>query len=220
MDKERAKWQTVRDEHAENLGRSVVHRLETKGFEARYAATAEEARQMILSLIPDGASVGIPGSVTLRELGLVELLAERGHPVFQHWDPSLKPEEKSRRLQEELSSDVFLSGSNAITLDGTIVNIDGTGNRVAGLAWGDNRLVIVVGINKICHDLDEALHRVRDVATPPNTQRLKMATPCAATGFCSDCNSPQRVCRAVLILERAPFGRDAHVIVVGESLGF
>ena len=220
MNQERTRWQTVRDEYSENLGKSVVHRLETKGFEARYAPTAAEASQMILDLIPKEASVGIPGSVTIRELGLVEALAERGNRVYQHWDPSLKTEEKAQRFKDELSSDVFLSGSNAVTLDGTIVNIDGTGNRVAGLAWGDNRLIIVIGINKICHDVAEALNRVRDVATPPNTQRLKMATPCATTGFCSDCNSPQRVCRAVLILERAPFKRDAHVIVVGEPLGF
>lgn len=220
MNQERAKWQAVRDDYAENLGKSVVTRLETKGFKARYAATSEEARQILFSLIPEEASVGIPGSVTLRELGLIEALPERGNTVYQHWDAALSPEEKPRRLQEELSSDIFLTGSNAVTLDGTIVNIDGTGNRVAGMAWGANRLIIVVGVNKICRDVESALARVRDAATPPNTQRLNMATPCATTGYCSDCNSPQRVCRAVLILERCPFGRDAHVIIVGESLGF
>jgi hypothetical protein len=220
MDQEREKWQALRDEYAENVGKSVVARLETRGYKARYAATAEEARQILFSLIPEEASVGIPGSATVRELGLMEALAKRGNRIYQHWDPALKAEEKAGRLKDELNSDVFLSGSNAVTLDGTIVNIDGTGNRVAGLAWGDNRLIIVVGVNKICRDVESALVRVRDVATPPNTQRLKMTTPCATTGFCSDCNSPQRACRAVLILERAPFGRDAHVIVVGETLGF
>jgi hypothetical protein len=101
-----------------------------------------------------------------------------------------------------------------------IVNIDGSGNRVAGIAWTQGKLILVIGLNKVCGDLESAIQRVRDTATPPNAQRLNLATPCAKTGYCMDCDSPQRACRAILILERATMGREAHVILVGEDLGF
>lgn len=220
MEKTHSVWDQVRTEHRKNLGDSLQKALEEKGFQTQYAATAEEAAQAVLDLVPEGASVGIPGSVTIRELGVMKRLEARGCKVFHHWDPELTKETRGPRLEDELESDVFLTSSNAITLDGMIVNIDGTGNRVAGIAWTRGKLILVISLNKVCGDLESAIQRVRDTATPPNTQRLNLATPCAKTGYCMDCNSPQRACRAILILERATMGRDSHVILVGENMGF
>ncbi|HAG21877.1 MAG TPA: lactate utilization protein [Synergistaceae bacterium] len=206
--------------HHTNIGQTVVKALNAKGYSASYVATAEEAAKAVCDLIPENSTVGVPGTSTIRELNLLELLEEKGCTIFHHWDPSLSPDEKNIRLREELESDFFLTSSNAVTQDGILVNIDGTGNRVAGMAWGTNTLIFVIGVNKICRDLESAIKRVKDTATPPNAIRLNIDVPCAKTGHCIDCNSSSRVCRATLILERPPMGRKVHVFIVGESLGY
>lgn len=213
-------WNKFRKEYYRTVGATVIKALTTNGFQAAYAESAEEAVKAVLALIPEGATVGIPGSVTIRELGLPEILAARGNLIFQHWDPDLQAENRAQRWSDELASDVFLTSSNAVTLAGELVNIDGTGNRVAGMAWAKNRICFVVGINKVCRDVAGALQRIKDWATPINGIRLGMDLPCIKAGFCVDCKAPQRACRAVSVLERAPYGRDAHVILVGENLGY
>ncbi|MFA7620410.1 MAG: lactate utilization protein [Aminobacteriaceae bacterium] len=210
----------ARQEHRERLGKSLRAKLEQKGFHAVYVPTREEALLEVLKIIPEGASVGVPGSVTIREIGAMEKLAERGCEVIHHWDPSLTPEERREALQQELLADYYLTSSNAITLDGMLVNIDGNGNRVSGMAWGKNTLIFVVGLNKVANSLDDAIARTRNKATPPNALRLNLHTPCANTGVCVNCDSPDRVCKALLVLERATGGRTSHVILVGEDLGF
>lgn len=216
-----ADWERFRKNHYDLLGNAMVKNLEKKGYKALYVATADEAKYSVMELIPEGASVGIPGSVTIRELGLLEELEKRGNQVVHHWDPSLAGEERLKRLRDELLCDVFLASANAITIDGTIVNIDGNGNRVAGMAWAMGKIIYVIGMNKVCPgDVDAAIARVKNFATPPNAMRLNIKTPCASLGYCVDCDSPERVCRAMLVLERAPSGRECHVILVGETLGF
>lgn len=202
------------------LGESVVKALCKNGFAAKFVDTKEDALEEVIRIIPSGATVGIPGSVTVRELGAIEKLQERGNKVFHHWDPSLTSETKGQRLMDENSSDYILTSSNAVTHDGMLVNIDGTGNRVSAMAWGNNTIIYVVGINKVAKDVSSAIQRVRDQATPPNALRLSIDTPCTKVGHCINCSVPQRVCRALLILERAPMGRTCHVILVGESLGY
>lgn len=219
-DKNNSPFDSSRKSRDRLLGETVVKALSQKGFHTQYADTAEEALNKVLKLIPRNASVGIPGSVSIRELGIMEKLEERGNRIYHHWDPSLTPETKGQRLAEENNSDFILTSTNALTLDGMLVNIDGVGNRVSAMAWGNNTIIYVVGINKIANDLESAIQRVRDKATPPNAIRLNIDTPCSHTGHCMNCNSPQRVCRALLILERAPMGRDCHVILVGEELGY
>ena len=205
----------------EALGKKICEALLSNGYKsAVYAATASEALEAASGLIPDAVSVGIPGTVTVRQMGFFERLEGKGCRVIHHWDPSLTPEAKNERLTEENAADWFVTSSNAITYDGIMVNIDGTGNRVAAMAWGPGKILFVVGINKAARDLDSAIMRVRDAATPPNTMRVSINTPCVELGYCTNCSSPQRVCRVLLILERAPFGREAHVILVGESLGY
>lgn len=205
----------------EKLGETVCRKLNSLGYNARFAENKEAALRAALELIPEGASVGVPGTVTIREVGLIEELRKRGSKVSVHWDPDLKPEGKSARFLEELSSDWFVTSTNALTADeGVFLNIDGTGNRVGAMAWAPGKLLYIVGINKIVPDIVSGLKRARDTATPPNVIRLNGKAPCASVGHCVNCSSPDRVCRIVTMMERPPFGRECHVIIVGEELGY
>ncbi|MDR0654669.1 MAG: lactate utilization protein [Synergistaceae bacterium] len=205
----------------EALGRKICGALLANGYKtAEYAEDAQGAVEIAIGMIPDEASVGIPGTVTVRQTGLIGRLEEKKCRIFHHWDPSLTPETRPSRLAEENAADWFVTSSNAVTYDGKMVNIDGTGNRIAGMAWGRNSILYIIGINKAARDVESAIKRSRDAATPPNSVRVGADAPCVKLGRCVDCNAPDRTCRAVLILERAPFGRDAHVIIVGEALGY
>mgnify|MGYP002407474610 CR=1 FL=1 len=217
---EQSSFAAARREHWKVLGATLVRSLTAKGFQAQYVPTKEEALAEVFRIIPEGATVGIPGSVTIREIGAVEGLRARGCTVIHHWDPSLTQEQRMQTLQDELLAQYFLTGTNAVTLDGTLVNIDGNGNRVSGMAWGRNTIIFVAGMNKVTKDLDEAIARTRNVATPPNALRLNLQPPCTKTGHCVNCNAPERACKALLILERATTGRTSHVILVGDDLGF
>lgn len=205
----------------EKLGETVCKKLNSLGYNARFVENKEAALKAALELIPASASVGVPGTVTIREIGLIEELKKRGSRVSVHWDPDLKPEGRAARFLEELSSDWFVTSTNALTADeGVFVNIDGTGNRVGAMAWAPGKLLYIVGINKITPDIASGLKRVRDTATPPNVIRLNGKAPCATVGHCVNCNSPSRVCRIVTMMERPPSGRECHVIIVGEELGY
>ncbi|MDR1874580.1 MAG: lactate utilization protein [Synergistaceae bacterium] len=201
------------------VAQAVVKALQAKGYEAVFAATKEDALAEVLKLIPEGASVGVPGTVTIREIGAMEKLAERGCTIYEHWSPNIKPEDRMQILENENRADYFLTSANAVTRDGKILNIDGNGNRVSGMAWGRNTLIFVIGVNKVVADLEAGFQRVH-AATLPNALRLSGNPPCAQTGYCVDCDSPARICRALLILERAVSGRKTHVIMVGENLGY
>jgi L-lactate utilization protein LutB len=198
---------------------SVVGALSAKGYDAVFAATKEDALSAVMHLIPDGASVGVPGTVTIREIGAMEALAARGCKVYQHWLPNLTPEARKQAWLDEFNAEYFLTSANAVTRDGRIVNVDGNGNRVSAMAWSPGTLIFVIGINKVAANLDEAVSRMRE-ASPPNAIRLGLSTPCAQTGYCVNCSSPARICRALLILEAPTTGRKTHVIMVGEELGY
>lgn len=212
-------FEAAKLEAHEALASTVTRALSRKGYEAVFAPTKEDALAEVLKLIPEGAVVGIPGTVTIREIGAMEKLAERGCTIRHHWNPNLTPEERMQTLMDEYCADYFLTSANAVTRDGMIVNIDGNGNRVSAMAWGRSVLIFVIGVNKVAGSLEEAINRAR-TATPPNVLRLNGDTPCIRTGHCVDCDSPSRICRALLILERPTMGRRTHVIMVGESLGY
>lgn len=213
-------YDAARKNHWRTLSKALLANLNAREFRAVYADTKEEALKIVCDLIPPGSSVGVPGSVTIREIGAMEALEDRGCSVIHHWTSFDTDDERLQRLQDELLADYFLTGANALTLDGMLVSIDGNGNRVSGMAWGKNTLIFVVGMNKVVAGIDEALSRTRNIATPPNALRLNLETPCAKAGHCVDCSSEARVCRALLILERAASGRETHVVLVGEDLGF
>ncbi|MDN5348217.1 MAG: hypothetical protein PWP65_1781 [Clostridia bacterium] len=202
-------------------GMKVREALEKKGYKAVYVDTGREAFNLVLDLVPPGTRVGVGGSVTIRQLGLLEALRERGHEVYDHWDPSLTREQEEQARRAHLTCDVFLTSTNAITKDGTLINIDFSGNRVAAMIFGPRRTVIVAGINKIVEDVDAGIKRVRNVVSPPTFRRRKMDHPCTEAGFCIDCRRPDRPCRVITILEARPAANpDFHVILVGEELGY
>lgn len=204
----------------ENLGSSVCKALNSHGFKALYVTSSDAAREAVEALIPDGATVGIGGSVSVREIGVIEVLERKGCKIAHHWKPGLTADEKKNVLMDELSADWYLTSANAVTRDGALVNIDGTGNRVAAMSWAAGKIIYVVGINKITGDLDSAMDRVRNIASPPNAVRTGANTPCVTLGYCVDCNSPQRICNVFTVIPRCPLGRESHVIIVGEELGY
>ena len=158
--------------------------------------------------------------MTLRQIGIVEDLKKRGHKVYDHWIPGLTPEEMVAIRRAQLTCDVFLGGANAITLDGQIICCDGVGNRVSAMTFGPGKVILAAGANKISKDLQDGLRRLRDVAAPQTLKEIHLSLPCTETGYCHDCDSPQRPCRATLILERKPFFTDSTVVLIGEALGY
>lgn len=193
--------------------------LEANGFRVSVCRDREGATAKVLEEVGEARTVGFGGSVTLVELGLPQMLAERGRQCLIHGAPGLTPEERLATMRRQLTCDVFLTGANAVTLDGKLVNIDATGNRVGAMTFGPGKVVVVAGANKLVADAHEAVRRVKAWAAPPNARRLSFKTPCAETGVCADCRSPDRICRVVHIQERRPRLTDTAVILVGESLG-
>jgi hypothetical protein len=158
--------------------------------------------------------------VTVREIGILERLNTQGNTLVDHWEQGLGPDESLRVRKSQLSCDVYISGANAVTLTGEIVNIDGFCNRIAAMAFGPQEVIIVAGRNKIVRDVPEAMVRIRNIAAPMNAKRFGADTPCAKLGRCVDCDAPQRICRGTLILERKPFATNILVMIIQEDLGY
>jgi len=199
----------------------VLESFKKKRFDPYFFETIEEARGFLPTLMQAGETAAIGGSVTLRRcLGVTELLREKGHTVFDHWDAAeSKDRIKIKRMQR--GADVFFSSLNAFTCDGTLVNLDGGGNRVGGLCSGPKRVVVVAGTNKLAETLEGAVFRTRHHSAPINAARLQRKVPCAATGLCSDCDAPERICAALLILYKKPGDIDRFtVVIVNEEMGY
>ncbi len=212
------------DAYHEKRLAEVKAALEANHFEACIAADAEAARERVLGeIIPatGAASFSWGGSVSLAATGLVE--AVKANPKWDcldTFDKTLTPEEKIERRRRALLVDCFLTGSNAVTETGVLVNLDMIGNRVGAVAFGPKHVVLIVGRNKIAPDVDEAVFRIKNYAAPVNAMRLKMKTPCAKTGRCGDCGSPERICNVWTIIEKSfPKGR-IKVVLVNQDLGF
>lgn len=205
--------------HYDTIGEKVVTALQKNNFTATYIATRQEAAQMLLELIPADAVVGFGGSVTLAELGIIAKLEERGNNVLNYLKPGLSPQEMKAIRRQHLLSDVYLSGTNAVTLDGKLVNVDASGNRAGTMLFGPDKVFVVVGVNKIVRDVAEAENRVKLWASPPNNKHLGYPNPCAKTGICVDCQGPTRICNITTIIHKRPLLTDFHVIIVGEQLG-
>lgn len=205
--------------HTDLLGAQVVEALKKNDFTAEYVKTPQKAREKLLEMIPEGASVGFGGSKTIEALALQEELQKRNCLIYDH-NKVTTPEEKAEMRLKQLTCDVFLCSSNAITWDGKLYNVDGSGNRVAALIFGPKQVVVVAGINKIVRDLAAADQRVRLWAAPTNALRVKGDMPCTKLGGCMDCSSPKRICRAAVTLQKRPSGHGIHVIIVGEAMGY
>lgn len=205
--------------HMETIIQRTLKALENNGFTVEYAANIVQATEAILNLIPTTALVGVGGSITVRELGLVQALHARGNPVAQHWG-EYSPDERMKIRRQQLTADVFLTSSNAITEKGQLVNVDGAGQRVAAMIFGPKKVIVVAGVNKVVMDLNAAIDRINNVAAPINAKRLNRKTPCTTTGICSDCDSAERICNIMTIIEKKPLLTDFTVVLVGEELGY
>ena len=190
---------------SEELCRRAVEGLRRRGYEAVFARTPEEAAALVMREAEHAASVGWGGSETIKALGVRERLAAEGKEIRDH----------------QLVMDLFLLSANALTADGRIVNIDGRGNRVAASIAGPSRVVYVIGRNKIVEGgVDDAIARIKRCACPPNCRRLGKKTPCAVTGVCADCDSPDRICKVTAVFDRRPTGISTLAIVVDADLGY
>ncbi len=200
----------------------ILDALKKKRFDAHFFETADEARDFIAEQINPKETVGIGGSVTLREgLGIVKELRSKGVTVHDHWDADGDPARRLELKRKQRGVDVFLTGMNAITKDGFLVNLDGGGNRVAGTCSGPKKVIVVAGTNKLVDSLDLAIHRTRTHAAVLNAIRLTPKVPCVETGNCDDCNAAQRICAALLILYKKPGDIDHFsVVLVNEEMGY
>ena len=199
----------------------LIKKLESNGMQAYYFTNSQEAKAHILNMIPSTATVGIGGSVTVREMGLLDALAERGTEYFDHWVPGLSSEEIMEVKRKMVVADYFLTSTNGLTRAGKLVNIDNTGNRVAAMIFGPKHVIVVTGVNKIVDDAHAAIQRIKEEAVPKNTSRRGDNTPCAKGEACPECNSPDRLCRVISIIEKKTKGVDTFtVVIVGEPLGY
>ena len=200
----------------ELLAQKVIKGLQSRNMSGYYATTKEDALKIALELIPEGSTATMGGGVSVQEIGLVNALKEGNYNFI---DRNEMPDRQAAMLMA-FNADVYLSSCNAITEDGVLVNIDGNANRVAALAFGPRKVVFVVGMNKVCDDIDGAMKRARNVAAPTNAQRFGLSTPCAKTGSCMNCKSPDTICCQFLITRFSRQADRIHVILVNDNLGF
>ena len=200
-------------------GGLLVKNLRSRHFEAYYCATKEEALQQALTLIPEGSSVGWGGALSAQQIGLMDALNEGNYRALDR-DKTTTPEERAQVMRDCLVADFFLTGANAISLDGQMVNIDGNGNRLAAIVFGPKTILVVAGMNKVEDTLEAAMNRARTIAAPINNQRFGLPNPCVTTGSCADCKSETCICNQILVTRHCrPAGR-IKFILVGEELGF
>ena len=211
---------TIKSKYHETLAATIIKNLEKRQMEGYYCPTVEDAEKLAFSFLKDGQSVSFGGSMTLEETGM--LTALRHDPSIHLIDRSTAktPEETKKMYHDALSSDVYFMSTNAITANGELVNIDGTGNRVSQTLFGPEKVYFVIGTNKVCPDLTSAMERAKQIAAPKNAARLQVQTPCAKTGVCVDCNSPARICHSIVILERPSNGMEVEVVFVDEEMGY
>lgn len=203
----------------EKQAERTVQALKKNNFEALYVPDSKAAVEEVMKRIPDGVTVGIGGSVTLTQLGLQESLVKRKVQLIWPHQQAKSDEERLELFRRCFASDVFLTGTNAVTEDGKLFNVDMTGNRVGAMFIGPKKVIVVSGVNKIVKDLEDAEKRVREWVAPQNAKRLKKKTPCVETGVCGDCSSPDRICNIYVSLAKKPARTEVVVILVGENLG-
>jgi len=202
----------------EQRGMRCAESLRKNGFDARFLPDKDSVREYVLTACEAATSIGFGGSMTVAELGIQEGLAGKGKRLLDHG--KVPAEEKAATRLAQLTCDLFLSGTNAVTLGGCLVNMDMNGNRTNAMTFGPKKVMVVAGANKIVADVEEGIRRIKSTAAPRNARRLKLSTPCAVSGFCEDCSSPQRICRICSIIERRPANTDLSVILCGEPMGF
>lgn len=209
---------TPKELYYEKRANILIRNLNSRHFDAYYCPTKEAALKQALALIPEGASVGWGGVMSAWQIGLIDALRKGEYCLYDR-ESVHTPEEKEQAARNSLTADVFLTGANAISMDGQMVNIDGNGNRVAAIIYGPKTVLVIAGMNKVVDTLDAAMQRARTVAAPLNKQRFDGETPCLVTGVCGDCKSDRCICNQIVITRNCrPAGR-IKFILVGEDLG-
>lgn len=205
-----------REKRNDLLAATVIKGLESRNMTGYYAKTREEALKIALDLIPEGSTVTNGGSMSIQEIGLVDALTSGNYNYINRETY----EDKRQAAIMAYDADVYLGSTNAISNDGILVNIDGNSNRVSAYAFGPKKLILIVGMNKVADDLDGAMKRARAEAATMNVQRFGLSTPCASTGKCFDCKSPDTICCQFLITRFSRHKDRIHVILVNDNLGF
>ena len=210
-----------REWYRRTLAQKTIKSLERNNMNGRYVETAEDARDMVIDLIPKGSSVGHGGSLTLDQLGIKDVLRRGDYEYLDRRNPDLTEAESNILRRESLFADVFLMSTNALTTEGQLVNIDGIGNRVSALIFGAGRVIIIAGFNKIVTDVAAAIHRIKNYVAPHHAKRRDRKLPCAETGHCVNCHAPDRFCNALVVIEHQYRKNKERimVIIVGQELG-
>lgn len=210
----------IKEWHQDAIGKKVVDALIKNDFDAVYVST--EAADIIMKYVSPGSSVGFGGSMTIKNMGIQDKTLAVGAKVLDHGEAQSR-NEVIALAKEEMLSDLYLCSSNAITIDGTLINVDAMGNRVAAMSFGPKKVIIAVSVDKVCKDEAAAFERLKNVAAPMNNKRLERAgisNPCMKTGVCADCKSKTRLCRVYSVMRRRPSAADITVIVIGKPSGF
>ena len=208
-----------RKQYYENVAVTIIKNLKKRQMNGFYCTDSASAVAKVLELIPKGSSIGWGGSMTLYETGIMDAIKKDAYKIIDR-DNAKTPEEQKKIYGEICCSDYFLMSTNAITLDGELVNVDNRGNRVSFLCFGPEHVLVIAGMNKIVTDVDTGIKRARNIAAPPNTLRLNRKTPCSVTGRCEDCLSPDCICAQTVVTRRSAYKGRITVILVGEELGY
>jgi hypothetical protein len=200
----------------------IIRNLKRRNMDGIYFEKIEQAVASILKMIPDGSLVGLGGSESIIESGLIDALRKKNIMLLDRYKESVSEEEVWEMRMRGMLADIYIASSNAITLDGKLVNMDGIGNRVAAMIFGPGKVILLVGMNKVVKTVDEAVVRIKNHVAPRNAVRINMATPCNKKGFCQEpyCNPPLRICSQLVILESSMYPNRIKIFLVGEELGY
>jgi hypothetical protein len=202
----------------------TLKNLLANNFDAKFAENSDVVKQIVLGSISKDAIVGVGDSATVRQIGIIEELEKKGIRILNPFSKELTTDHAKTMVRDNISRQIFscdvvVCGTNAVTRDGKLVNIDAVGNRVASMIFGPRRIFIVAGKNKVVKDVSEALYRIKNLIAPFHARTKGFATPCAQTGRCSDCSAPKRICSVTSIIEKRPWRTEISVILVDEDLG-
>ncbi len=211
---------TAKQQAYQALSKTMIQNFKKRNMDAYYCENSASAVALAMELMKDGGTVGMGGSATVHEIGLVDAIKNTSNLHFISRDAAKTQEEKKAIYLETMSADYFLTSSNAITINGELVNIDGNGNRVACLIHGPEHVIVLAGMNKVVDDVDSGIARVGTCAAPPNAARLGTRTPCAAIGHCGDCHSEDCMCCQIVITRHSRHKGRIKIILIGEELGF
>lgn len=211
---------TAKKQAYKNLGTTMIKNFKKRNIDAFYCDSSEDAVVLAMELMAEGGTVGMGGTETVKETGLLDAVKAANHLEFIDRDTAKTPEEKRAIYLQSMGCKYYLMSSNAVTVDGELINIDGNGNRIACLVFGPEQVILLVGMNKVVKDVDSGIERIGIYAAPANAARLGTRTPCGVTGHCADCHSEDCMCAHTVITRHSRQAGRIKVILVGEELGF